>query len=59
MSDDEEEALSSMPNSERKAAAGLKARFDQEEKEEFVNPMEFEKQKVFNLVMDTSMMNSS
>ena len=46
-----------MPNSERKAAAGLKARFDQEDQEEFVDPMQFEKQKVFKLVMDTSQTN--
>ena len=50
---DDEEALSSMPNSEKKPAAGLKERFDEEEVVE--DPMLFEKQKVFNLVLDTSM----
>ena len=37
----DEEALSSMPNSEKKPAAGLRARFDQEE--ELEDPMLFEK----------------
>ena len=50
---EDEEALSSMPNSEKKPAAGLKERFDEEEVVE--DPMLFEKQKVFNLVLDTSM----
>ena len=50
---DDEEALSSMPNSEKKPAAGLKERFDEEEVVE--DPMLFEKQKVFNLMLDTSM----
>ena len=53
---DEEEALSSMPNSAKKEAAGLKARHEQEEK--VPNPILFEKQKIFNLVLDTSMANS-
>ena len=38
----DEEALSSMPNSDKKPAAGLKARFDQEE-DESDDPMLFEK----------------
>ena len=50
---DEEEALSSMPNSDKKPAAGLRERFDEEEVVE--DPILFEKQKVFNLVLDTSM----
>ena len=67
---DEEEALSSVPNSEKKPAAGLKERFheeledDWEEKERAKKLAEekrieeerakYEKQKVFNLIMDTS-----
>ena len=49
----DEESLSSMPNSDKKPAAGLKQRFDEEEVVE--DPILFEKQKVFNLVLDTSM----
>ena len=45
-----------MPNSAKKEAAGLKARFEQEEKVQ--DPVLFEKQKIFNLVLDTSMANS-
>lgn len=54
----DEEALSSMPNSEKKAAAGLRARHNEEEKEE-LDPLLYEKQKVFNLIMETSMAESN
>lgn len=46
-----------MPNSEKKATAGLRARHKQEETE--LDPLLYEKQKVFNLVMDTSMAESN
>ena len=51
----DEGRLSSIPNSEKKAASNLKARFDEEEREDKFDLGLVEKQKVFQLLLDTSM----
>ena len=60
---DDEGSLSSVPNSAKKMASNLKARFQAEQSEEKrwkkLDPIQFEKQKVFNLMMDTSMNSQS
>ena len=50
----EEASASSIQNSALKESAGLKERFKQEDDEPSVDPLVYEKQKVFNLVLDTS-----